>query len=153
MRISLAYANRSDLSTALKWKLTLEDHIRSNPRVRQWYWAYFHAKPWLRSSIDACLLLIVMVPLLLALLCQAAVGGMLGHGEEYDGAGGLVLYGCIIVALAFVHPIGLVLLALTGIAVPLLWLTMTVFDELDVELRRIVAQHASAARTAHPRPF
>ncbi len=134
MRISPTYANRNDLSTLLKWKLTIEELIGNNKHVRSLYRAYFFSPKLVSGTIDIFCILSVMFPFVLAGLCSEAVKKILGD-EHYDGVAGLTLYLFGVLVLAYLHLFGLVLAGLTIWATFVLWFCFSVMDDYGQELQ------------------
>ena len=135
MQISQTFANRSDLSRFDKLRFTVEERVEDNQRVRALYRRYFFAPGWISGSIDTFCILSVIVPFMLAALCEEVVKKIIGD-DNHDGPAGLVLYLLGVLVLAWFHPMGLALAGLTLWAVLVLWFCFSVMDDYSQELQR-----------------
>ena len=136
MHILPRYAKRNDLSTALKWKFTIEDILQNNRRVRAAYRGYFFLPNWAKSAVDGSLILTGIVPLLLAGACDEAAKQVMG--KDYDGSLGLWFYVVGAIIFSYFHVLGIILVCLTLWSTFWSWFYCAVMDDYDKELRKEV---------------
>ncbi len=129
--ISPTYANRTDLSTALKVRFSVEERVEHSARARAFYRWYSRNDAW----VDVPIFVTGLLPLVLAAACDSFVKWLLGDTDWVETLGLLVFITCLI-ALSYTVPfVGLGLTA--GMTLFVLWLWFVhIMDDYGRELKR-----------------
>ncbi len=132
MRISPAYANRTDLSTGWKWRFTIEEKIEQS-RIARAAYRILYVGP-LEVPFGILTILSGFWLYTVASGIESAFDFFDPYGD-YDGPAPLIVFVVILLGVAFFVPYGWIPLAMT------LWFIVAilfagVMDDYDRELRR-----------------
>ena len=129
MRISPTYANRPDLSQAIKWHFTVEERVSENLLVRRVYRRYLSLPRWIDDALIGIFLVLALFPIMLISFLDWILGG---DGEE---GLGFMAYVVLVGAGGFFKPWAFVLIALLLPFCILLWWHHIMHD-YAIELER-----------------
>ena len=122
MQISSTYAHRNDLSRFSKWRLSLEERIERNHRVRALYRGYLLLKPWQKDALNGLWALQSIPPLMLMWACGSAVERVCGETDtDVSDVLGLALYVLLMCIATSVHVLGALLFVMTALFLGVLW--------------------------------